>query len=128
MDPQPHLGIVHPDVAGAGHATTNHVPTTVKEALMILIAHRALVAAGLAVTLAACATAPSSSPSLSKPGFYTEVKDGRLWVFREGSKELTEFKQHGEPAKQVTRIGGGPNGMTIKSSDAKVIDDYMAAR
>ena len=74
---------------------------------------------------AACAT---TSSSLSKPGFYTEVKDGRLWVFLDGSKDLAEFKQHGEPAKQVTRIGGGPNGMTIKSSDAKVIDEYMAAK
>jgi hypothetical protein len=78
----------------------------------------AVVAVGLALSLAACAT----TSSLNKPGFYTEVKDGRLWVFRDGSK------QHGEPAKQVTRIGGGPNGMTIKSSDAKVIDEYMAAK
>jgi hypothetical protein len=84
----------------------------------------AVVAVGLALSLAACAT----TSSLSKPGFYTEVKDGRLWVFRDGSKDLAEFKQHGEPAKQVTRIGGGPNGMTIKSSDAKVIDEYMAAK
>jgi hypothetical protein len=84
-----------------------------------------VVTVGLALSLAACAT---TSSSLSKPGFHTEVKDGRLWVFRDGSKDLAEFKQHGEPAKQVTRIGGGPNGMTIKSSDAKVIDEYMAAK
>ena len=87
------------------------------------VRHIAL-AMGLALTLTACVT----TGSLSKPGFYTEVKDGRLWVFRDGSKELAEFRQHGEPANQVTRIGGGPNGMTIKSSDAKVIDDYMAAK
>jgi len=74
-----------------------------------------------------CATAQSST-SFSKPGFYTEVKDGRLWVLREGSKDLTEFKKDGELAKQVTRIGAGPNGMTIKSSDAQVIDDYLAAK
>jgi hypothetical protein len=79
---------------------------------------------GLTLALAACA----STSSLSKPGFYTEVKDGRLWVFREGTKELAEFKKHGEPARQVTRVGGGPNGMTIKSSDASVIDAYMAAK
>jgi hypothetical protein len=81
-------------------------------------------AVGVAVVLAACAT----TSGYSKPGFHTEVKDGRLWVFHEGSKELAEFKKHGEPAKQVTRIGGGPNGMTIKSSDASVIDAYMAAK
>ena len=91
---------------------------------MRVTVRHAVVTVGLALTLTACAT----TPSLSKPGFYTEVKDGRLWVFRDGSKELAEFRQHGEPANQVTRIGGGPNGMTIKSSDAKVIDDYMAAK
>ena len=56
-----------------------------------------------------------------KPGFYTEVRDGR-------SKELEDLKKHGEPAHQVTRVGGGPNGMTIRSSDAKIIDDYLAAK
>jgi hypothetical protein len=86
---------------------------------------RLTVVVGIAVALAACAT---TTTSLSKPGFYTEVRDGRLWVFREGSKELEQFKTHGEPEKQVTRIGGGPDGMTIKSADAAVIDAYLAAR
>jgi hypothetical protein len=76
------------------------------------------------LALAACAT----TASFNKPGFYTEVKDGRLWVFREGTKELEEFKKQGEPAHQVTRIGVGPNGMTVKSSEAKVIDDYLSAK
>jgi hypothetical protein len=83
-----------------------------------------VLATALAFTLAACAT----TSGLSRPGFYTEVKDGRLWVFREGSKDLEEFKKHGEPARQVTRVGGGPNGMTVKSSDAAVIDAYLAAK
>ena len=83
-----------------------------------------VVVASFALAVSACAT----TPSLSKPGFYTELKDGRLWVFRDGSKELAEFKEHGEPERQVTRVGGGPKGMTIKSTDAKVIDDYLAAR
>ena len=61
----------------------------------------AVIAAAL-LTLAACA----STASFNKPGFYTEVRDGRLWVFREGSKELEEFKKQGEPAHQVTRVGG----------------------
>jgi hypothetical protein len=79
------------------------------------------------VTMLACATGQNST-SFSKPGFYTEVKEGRLWVLRDGSKELAEFKKDGELAKQVTRIGAGPNGMTIKSSDVEVIDDYLAAK
>lgn len=44
----------------------------------------------------------------SLPGFVTEVEDGRLWVFKEGSPELEEFKQHGEPAKRFSNIRGGP--------------------
>ena len=52
-------------------------------------------------------------------------KPGRLWVFREGSKELEEFKKTGEPAKQFTDIGSGPNGMTVKSADDQTLKDYL---
>ena len=90
-----------------------------------MIARIASIVALLA--LAACATAPPAA-SYRKPGFVTEVKDGRLWVFREGSKDLEEFKQHGELTKMVTRIGAGPNGMTIRAGDAKDIDDYLAVK
>lgn len=60
------------------------------------------------------------------PGFVTEVEDGRLWVFKEGSAELEEFKQHGEPAKQFNNIGAGPDGMTIKAANQETLDEYMA--
>jgi hypothetical protein len=90
------------------------------------LAQHGWVLVALIVTLG-CATGQSST-SFSKPGFYTEVKDGRLWVLRDGSKDLEDFKKDGELAKQVTRIGAGPNGMTIKSSDAEVIDAYLAAK
>lgn len=93
---------------------------------MRVAGYRALVAVSVAVTRAGCA--PTTTPSVGKAGFYTEIRDGRLWVFRDGSKELEEFKRHGEPAHQVTRIGGAPNGMTIRSSDATVIDEYLAAK
>lgn len=101
---------------------------------------RQILATTIIVTAAwfpSCATSPSppaSAPpvavapvTLNKPGFYTEVRDGRLWVFRENSKALEEFKKHGEPAQQVTRVGGGPRGMTVKSSDFEVIDAYLTA-
>jgi hypothetical protein len=87
---------------------------------------RSVVALGL-LSLAACATAQPPA-SHAKPGFVTEVKDGRLWVFREGSRDLQEFRKHGELTKMVTRIGAGPNGMTIRSGNAKDIDDYLAAK
>jgi hypothetical protein len=79
----------------------------------------------LALTFTGCAT---TAPSHAKPGFYTEVKDGRLWVFKEGTKELEDFKKSGVPEHQVTRVGVGPDGMTVKSSDGKVIDEYLAAK
>lgn len=61
------------------------------------------------------------------PGYVTEIEDGRLWVFKAGSAELEEFKKHGEPAKQFTNVGAGPNGMTIKSADQETLDAYLKA-
>lgn len=60
-----------------------------------------------------------------KPGFVTEVEDGRLWVFRADSQELKDFQASGEPAKQFTEIGAGPEGMTVKSADAQTLQDYL---
>ncbi|MBI1311483.1 hypothetical protein GC176_09260 [bacterium] len=60
-----------------------------------------------------------------KTGFETFIVDGRLWVFRDGSEGLSEFKQTGEPAMSVTRVGAGPNGMTIRSVDGETIDAYL---
>ncbi len=55
------------------------------------------------------------------------MEDGRLWVLEADSKAYAQFKAHGEPAKMVTRIGAGPNGMTIRSTDPAVIDGYLAS-
>ncbi len=85
---------------------------------------RTILAVGL-LTFTACAT---TQTSYSSRGFVTEVKDGRLWVFRDGSKDLAEYRQHGELTKMVTRIGAGPNGMTIRAGEAQDIDDYLAAK
>lgn len=60
------------------------------------------------------------------PGYVTEVEEGRLWVFKENSAELAEFKQYGEPAKQFTVIGAGPKGMTVKAADQQTLDEYLA--
>ena len=66
--------------------------------------------------------------SYDRPGFVTEVKDGRLWVFRKGAKELEDFHKHGELVKQVIRPGAGPNGITIKAPDTETINDYLKAK
>ena len=79
----------------------------------------------LAGSLAACASGGSSH---GKPGFYTHVHDGRLWVLKEGDKDIAVVSKNQEPKVVITRIGEGPNGMTIKSNDAKVIDAYLSAK
>jgi sugar lactone lactonase YvrE len=66
--------------------------------------------------------------ALTKPGFVVSIDDGRLWVFREGAKELEEFQKHGELVKMVVRPGAGPNKMTVKAADGETIDAYMAAQ
>ncbi len=64
----------------------------------------------------------------AKPGFVTEIEDGRVWVFREGDAELAKFRQHGELAKHVVRPAAGPLGTTLKSPDAETILAYVAAK
>lgn len=61
----------------------------------------------------------------SLPGYFTKMEDGRLWVFKADSKELAEFLAKGEPARQVIRPGAGPFGLTVKATDAVILDEYM---
>lgn len=83
----------------------------------------------LAAALAASVVLPAmASTPYDKPGYVTRIEDGRLWVFKEGSKELEQFEQHGEPSINVSRIGEGPEGMTLKAPSNEVIDAYMAAK
>jgi len=93
----------------------------------------------LVALIAAAVLAASSSPAgaadaeaaaaakYAKTGFHVALDDGRLWVLRQGSEELAQFLEHGEPAKQVVRPGAGPDGITLKSADAEVLDAYLAA-
>ncbi|MDF2446794.1 MAG: hypothetical protein K0S46_2030 [Moraxellaceae bacterium] len=84
-----------------------------------------IIAATFAAALSATAMAESA---YDKPGFYTQVEDGRLWVFQEGSKELEQFKAHGEPAVNVSRIGEGPEGMTLKAPSQAVLDAWLSTK
>lgn len=76
----------------------------------------------------ALASSAQEAPEHAKPGFATFIDDGRLWVFRADSQDLADFKEHGEPIKMATRIGAGPNGMTVRSTDIDTIDAYLAAK
>ncbi|BAN49313.1 hypothetical protein [Metapseudomonas resinovorans] len=80
-----------------------------------------------ALLLTSLFAATAFASQFDKPGFVTEVKDGRLWVFREGSPELKAFKENGEPAKQFIDVGTGPEGMTVKTADEKTLKDYLQA-
>lgn len=90
------------------------------------------IAAALLVTTSLTAWANedgfAAGSKYNKAGFVTAIEDGRLWVFKEGSKELEEFKASGEPAFSVARIADGPEGMTIKAVSEAVIDEYKAAQ
>lgn len=54
-----------------------------------------------------------------KPGFKTEVEDGRLWVFRDG-EEMSE--------KHISLIGAGPSGMTIRALSKETAQAYLVAK
>ena len=67
------------------------------------------------------------STAHARPGFEVYEQDGRLWVFRTGSKYLQQYLEVGEPAKSTTRIGAGPGRMSIRAPDKETIDAYLAA-
>ncbi len=78
-----------------------------------------------ALLLSLAAHAADAASAHDKPGFETFEVDGRLWVFKADSRDLEEFKKHGEPVKVYTEIGVGPNGMTLKSADEATVKAYL---
>jgi hypothetical protein len=87
----------------------------------------AVVAATLLVS--ACATgAGGAKHPHAKSGFYTHVHDNRLWVLKEGDKDIALVSKNKEPKVVVTRIAAGPNRMTVKSNNPEVIDAYLKAK
>ena len=84
------------------------------------------IALGASLFVAACATGPKDP--YAKTGYYTHVHDGRLWVLKSGDNDIALVSKNQEPKVVITRIGAGPNGMTMRSNDAKVIDAYLAAK
>lgn len=82
---------------------------------------RILVAALLAVSPFALANS-----AFDKPGFVTKLEKGRLWVFEAGSKELEQFEKVGEPTIAVSKIGEGPEGITLRGPSLQVLEAYQA--
>jgi hypothetical protein len=63
-----------------------------------------------------------------RPGYVTLEHQGRLWVFREESAELASFRTQGEPAKNVTLVGQGPGGISLRGVDRETLDAYLLAK
>ncbi len=60
-----------------------------------------------------------------EPGFVVQFAKGRLWIFREGSADLAEYQQSGEPAKSVTLLGYGSVKTTMRSGDRETIVAFV---
>jgi hypothetical protein len=60
-----------------------------------------------------------------REGFAVIPVEGRLWVFREGSAALEEYRTKGEPAKRVTLVGAGPDRRTVVGPDRETLDAYL---
>ena len=43
-------------------------------------------------------------------------------------QELAQFEEHGEPAISFSKIGEGPEGMTLRGPSIEVLDAYQAAK
>jgi hypothetical protein len=66
----------------------------------------------------------SADPDYAKPGFLTRMEDGRLWVFRAGQQAL-EYIDGPLPGDASIRPAAGPDGLTVKSTDMEIIDEYL---
>lgn len=55
----------------------------------------------------------------TRPGFKTEIEEGRLWVLKPGQEKSD---------KHITMVGKGPMGMTIKAVDRDTLIEYLAAK
>lgn len=82
----------------------------------------------LGATLKAPDTSTLDEYAAWKPGFTVRVADGRLWVFRRGSAAVEELDGGAAPEKHVTRVGAGPDRMTVKALDRETIDAYQVAQ
>lgn len=80
----------------------------------------------------AAETPPEEIPIVSEKygltGYAVYEVDGRLWVFEAGSEGLVQFVADGEPAKNVTLVGEGPDGKTVKGSEMATLRDYIDSR
>lgn len=70
--------------------------------------------------------ASEEKPESDSTRYVTFDREGRIWIFEEGSEAHRQFVTVGEPAKNVTLIGAGPAGETLKSDSKEVIVEWLA--
>lgn len=85
-----------------------------------------VVALGLSAALAAPAAVADTRHD--REGFVTFDVDGRLWVFRDFSAELAQHRAGIEIEKFVTKVGAGPDKMTVRAPDIMTIVSYLSQR
>lgn len=83
-----------------------------------------ILAASLAIGTLGCAGSGGGDP-YSRNGYTAVEKDGRLYVFLPNSGEHQRFKRGEEMAKSVTRVGAGPNRMTVIAEPDVNLDKYL---
>ena len=50
-----------------------------------------------------------------------------MWAFKQGSLYAGEMRYFGEPGKNVTLVGRGPGGTSLRTSDAETGEAWIAA-
>lgn len=81
----------------------------------------------LAKSAAAPAPVVKETP-FDRPGFVARELGGRLYVFRTAAPEAAAFEESAALRQCVTRIGVGPQGMTVRAPDRETLDGYLIAR
>jgi hypothetical protein len=82
----------------------------------------------MGVTLKSSETETILDYVVSKPGFFTKIEDGRLWVAVAGSEEAEKIAAGTELAKRVIRPAAGPLGMTVNAPDNDMLDQYLMGK
>ncbi|MFG0250015.1 MAG: hypothetical protein ACF8OB_14095 [Phycisphaeraceae bacterium JB051] len=82
--------------------------------------HISLIGAGpMGMTIRALDKETAQEYIAAKPGFTTEVEDGRLWVLKDGEKKAE---------KRISFIGAGPMNMTIYGQSKDTVVEYLASK
>jgi hypothetical protein len=66
--------------------------------------------------------------SATRPGFAARLRDGAIWILREGSPELAALDAGEPPAAPARWEGAGPDGVDLLSSGLEELSSYLHGR